>query len=1149
MGAKYAGFVLACLSALVVSSAGSVAWGADCKSGVNKGGYGSLKPGDHPNECWRPYSSSASPFNWKIPDNVSVHPDSIGKVERLTQNAVSGIVRGDFARDYGVSLYFAKSADPTNRVECTEPWGPCELETNSPIPFRSAFEPSGVWPISPGEDYDSHLTIVDQSSGVEHDVWNVQSTSAPHIVTKFGGETRIDQDGLGADATAAQFGALGGLIRVKELLAGRIDHALSLTVGCTNTYTYPATKGALECSESGLPGGQNALQNGELLQLNMNKGQIDDLGLPKWQKAIYQAWSKYGAYVGDTTGDTSQWAFKVESPRSYTSFGQKDPLEKYAKDHGFDKVDYNNNCDGCNDEYWFNLDEPVLDQRLRVIRYEGPRASGLASGATAAGAALGTPGAAGLDPDFGDEGIASVDLSDPKEQILDTAQDADGSVLALVATDLALVESRALVRYEADGDVEEVFPLVSRSDLPGSAGALSGMNSIHVGDSGAIYLTGTRLVAGPPELRAYSLAMRILPSGVLDESFGGDGIVVANPPNSGYSLAYDSAITDDRLYLAGAANISAPAGRDITLTCIELDTGDDCDNFGAGGMTRVSFRDGYVPEEARGVDVDSQGRIVVAARVEDAGTSDLALMRFATDGELDPTFAGDGIRISGTAGNHTEMALDVDPEDRPVVAASDFASHPVVVERYSEAGDLDAFGSVSTAPVNGDVADLVADEDAVTLAWVEGNEGTSHITRWLGSGELDDSWGDDGTLEPALSTAEPVRPTTIQRDPLGNLLVAGSISRSDHPLDLDAALIRLDDEGELVPASTEASAPLSDSERVIQMQRFGSGYLVLTGPAAGRRTVLAAFNGDGSIDESFGDDGVLGARQGGEFLFTRFAIDAEGRIIVMYTRRSDLHTSVSRLTPDGEVDDSFGEFDFGTRGGNALTVDGNTTYAMSGESIVRITDAGDAEVLYTGPRVSDCFSVSDLLLDQDGRLVWACGVQGSTRVYRHLTSGAPDPSYGQNGRAVVQKRFANDVELALRGNAVRLAFTPGGEKVRIARLGAGGVVQDITNYPELALTDPAFALIALSLDESGRAYLIESLTSADSPPRAARVARILPSGEIDQDYGGPSGFTISGIRPARGAELTGPGVLTFAASVESDDVDGETDTGLVRILP
>ena len=42
---------------------------------------------------------------------------------------------------------------------------------------------------------------------------------------------------------------------------------------------------------------------------------------------------------------------------------------------------------------------------------------------------------------------------------------------------------------------------------------------------------------------------------------------------------------------------------------------------------------------------------------------------------------------------------------------------------------------------------------------------------------------------------------------------------------------------------------------------------------------------------------------------------------------------------------------------------------------------------------------------------------------------------------------------------------------------------------------------------------------------------------------------LSGLRPARGAELTGPGVLTFAASVENDQGDGETDTGLVRILP
>ena len=341
------------------------------------------------------------------------------------------------------------------------------------------------------------------------------------------------------------------------------------------------------------------------------------------------------------------------------------------------------------------------------------------------------------------------------------------------------------------------------------------------------------------------------------------------------------------------------------------------------------------------------------------------------------------------------MVLDVDPEDRPVVASSDFAARPVVVERYTEAGDLDDFGTVSTAPVNGDVADVVADEDAVTLAWVEGDEGTAHISRWLGSGELDESWGEDGTLEPELSTGEPVRPTTIQRDPLGNLLVAGSISRSDHELDLDAALIRLDDDGELVPASTETSAPLSDSEHVIQMQRTSSGYLVLTGPSAGRRTVLAAFNEDGSLDTSFGDDGVLGARQGAEFIVTRFAVDAQDRIIVMYTRRSDLHTAVSRLTPDGELDGSFGEIDLGRRGGSTVTVDGTTTYVMSGKSIVRITDGGDAEVLFEGTRVGGCFSLSDLLIDQEGRLVWACGVQDATRVGRLLPSGAPDPSFGQ----------------------------------------------------------------------------------------------------------------------------------------------------------
>ena len=52
------------------------------------------------------------------------------------------------------------------------------------------------------------------------------------LVTAWGGRTRIDGDGLGSAAVAANFGTLAGLVRPEELEAGRIEHALFMTVPC-----------------------------------------------------------------------------------------------------------------------------------------------------------------------------------------------------------------------------------------------------------------------------------------------------------------------------------------------------------------------------------------------------------------------------------------------------------------------------------------------------------------------------------------------------------------------------------------------------------------------------------------------------------------------------------------------------------------------------------------------------------------------------------------------------------------------------------------------------------------------------------------------------------------------------------------------------
>ena len=79
---------------------------------------------------------------------------------------------------------------------------------------------------------------------------------------------------------------------------------------------------------------------GTLLQYSKTPEKIDELTdaegnpLPAWQTTILKAFHEYGAYVGDTTGARTQWAFRMVSPVTYTAYGRENPWIRIAQDFG-----------------------------------------------------------------------------------------------------------------------------------------------------------------------------------------------------------------------------------------------------------------------------------------------------------------------------------------------------------------------------------------------------------------------------------------------------------------------------------------------------------------------------------------------------------------------------------------------------------------------------------------------------------------------------------------------------------------------------------------------------------------------------------------------------------------------------------------------
>jgi hypothetical protein len=324
-------------------------------------GLGSFTATNQPGDCWRPYND-ASPFNRPVPAGTPAVPSSSSMVDELLAGGpVSHLVFGDPQRDGGVPIYWSQPSDPVYTLHCLKPWGNCALE-GLQIHVPAEAQPTGGV-ATPGNDHDAHMTVIDQQSGWEYDMWNVWSKSDSTISFSWGGKTRIDGNGLGGGAVAADFASIAGPIRVAELRDGLINHALTMVVPCTDSKVYPASNTGISCSDAGLPDSLS-IPMGSHFQLRMSRSRIRRLDVPSWKKTILTALSTYGAYVADTTGVADQWGFETESAQSYTSFGQPDPWVQYARSLGIQPQDFNDN--GYS-EYWLDLAPKVPWQRLRIV--------------------------------------------------------------------------------------------------------------------------------------------------------------------------------------------------------------------------------------------------------------------------------------------------------------------------------------------------------------------------------------------------------------------------------------------------------------------------------------------------------------------------------------------------------------------------------------------------------------------------------------------------------------------------------------------------------------------------------------------------------------------------------------------------------------
>jgi uncharacterized delta-60 repeat protein len=660
---------------------------------------------------------------------------------------------------------------------------------------------------------------------------------------------------------------------------------------------------------------------------------------------------------------------------------------------------------------------------------------------------------------------------------------ADGKILVVTGEDSVMV-----LRLNADGSQDMSFGGTVNGDsgvvVLDNNPALNSFEptKVEIQNDGKILVGGNDHYEVASVLYGKLCVIRLNPDGAFDNTFDSDGIAQIIPPISkeGYYSSDMKLQADGKIVLSGSYKYALSSAADILMARFNDDGSADTsfDNDGIAVTSMASANS----EFARCMELLPDGKILVAGNMFNTSfvNTKLFLLRYNPNGTLDTAFGTSG-KVTAT----TTMALNDDVRQLLlnsdgsfyVGIESDYVSNGIKVIKYNANGTrANSFGpfgngivtrtSISTNTLR--FMHLAPDGGLVT-----GGTRNNHLLfDYFNTAGLHTSTFEAGPFSNIAYTAA----HAVNILPNDKMIVSGNYNNEYALGNGMPLLIKYNADG--TPDTSFGNGGKFTNSTIISKQNFISriqpdGKILVISKIS---NIVFRVNANGTPDTTFGTNGVVSFSDD-YAIFDVYPL-ANGKILMAYDI-GDLKFSMARLNYDGTIDTSFG-----TNGITTTTI-GTYSYSMciavtsdnkvliSGSSwntdglkpcVVRYFENGTVDTSFGIDGIAvmlaqegSLHNFQTMMLTNDGKIL-ICGTRFSapTSGYavRFNGDGTPDMDFGTEGRigiphTVYGVALTTDNKLIVSGTKISRYFMNG---VLDTNFGNSGSIAITTNqYPRQAI--------------------------------------------------------------------------------------------------